>query len=405
MTACHETTTDLGTFRSLAPSRPRNRQEYAESHPFGRGSMLSRAPHTANNDVGSVHVTAIDSAEIHDWYRRLAGIGADPEPGSPDAPTTPLPIRFRGAGGLSGYSGHARATSTDAVNPAHFDCVLLQTNVGALELTGRLVTPSTVVRTECDAGVDEESIVFALSTLGVARWITPSRSGLLIPGRMLAVPSMQALRTDTLELADETTLRVPLGRLGTHGDDLLTMPSLLLPDTALTRAVGMYLTRLLFELSCGPELDHETAAALEAATLELISAVIAQLHRRDDDLENRRLRVRGAVTRLIEADHCESAFNVDAIAHALHMSKRQLYRYFGDDEDGIAGVLVRRRLHTARELLADRPDLTVTQVATRSGFGDVGTLRARFRREFAVSPSQFREQYFAAERETNQARA
>ena len=350
-------------------------------------------------------MTAIDSAEIHDWYRRLAGIGADTEPGSPDAATSPTPIRFSGAGGLSGYSGHTRATSTSAVDPTHFDCVLLHASLGALALSSRLVTPSTMVRADSDARSDEESIVFALSTLGVARWITPSRTGLLIPGRMVAVPSMQALRTDTLELADEITLRVPLSRLGSHGDDLLTMPSLLLPDTALTRAVGMYLSRLLFELSCGSELDAETAAALETATLGLVGAVVAQLRRSDDDLENRRLRVRGAVTRLIEAEHREPEFNVDAIAHALHMSKRQLYRYFGDDEDGIAGVLVRRRLQTARELLTNRPDLTVTQVAARSGFGDVGTLRARFRREFAVSPSQFREDHFTSERQSHQVRA
>lgn len=364
-----------------------------------------RAPCTANNDVGSVHVTAIDSAEIHDWYRRLAGIGADTEPGSPDAATSPTPIRFSGAGGLSGYSGHTRATSTSAVDPTHFDCVLLHASLGALALSSRLVTPSTVVRAESEARLGEESIVFALSTLGVARWSTPSRSGLLIPGRMVAVPSMQELRTDTLELADETTLRVPLSRFGAHGDDLLTMPSLLLPDTALTRAVGMYLTRLLFELSCGTEMDADTTAALETATLELIGAVIAQLRHTDDDLENRRLKVRAAVNRLIETEHCEPDFNVDAIAHLLHMSKRQLYRYFGDDEDGIAGVLVRRRLQTARELLAERPDLTVAQVAARSGFGDVGTLRSRFRREFAVSPSQFREEHFAAEREAHHARA
>lgn len=349
-------------------------------------------------------MSAIDSTEIRDWYRRLAGIGADTEPGSPDAAATPTPVRFSGAGGLNGYSAHTRST-TSAVDPARFDCVLLQARVGSLTLTSRLVTPSTVLRPGSDAGPDEESIFFAMSTMGVARWSTPTRNGLLIPGRMVAAPSMQQLRTDTLELADETSLRVPLGRLGTHGDDLLTMTSLLLPDTALTRAVGMYLTRLLFELSCSADLDADTTAALETATLDLIGAVIAQLRRTDDDLENRRLRVHAAVTRLIEADHRDPLFNVDAIADALHMSKRQLYRYFSDDEDGIAGVLARRRLQAARELLTARPDLAVAQVAARSGFGDVGTLRARFRREFALSPSQFRTAHFSAVNEALSNRA
>ena len=77
------------------------------------------------------------------------------------------------------------------------------------------------------------------------------------------------------------------------------------------------------------------------------------------------------------------------------MSKRQLYRYFSDDDGGIAELLARRRLDAAYELLTQQPDLTIAEVAERCGFGDAGTLRSRFRREFALSPSQLRESHFA----------
>lgn len=340
-------------------------------------------------------MTVIDPRAIRAWYRRLAGVGVNADPNSPGKTSHPIPLRFSGASGMDGYAGHAGADTSAASDPAQFDCAVLEKRVGALRLSSHLVTPSTVVQRDHEARRGEASVLFAISTLGVSRWTTPNREGLLLPGRMIAVPSVHEVRTDTLELSEETSLRVPLRSLGSVGSDLFTMPTLLLPESPLTRAVGMYLTRLLFELSCEPPLDAATAAALEAATLELLTAVTAQLQRVDDELENRARKVRAAVTRLIESDHSSTACTVDAIAHALHMSKRQLYRYFSDDEDGIAEQLARRRVTAARELLTDHPHLTIAEVADRSGFGDVGTLRARFRREFHLTPSQMREAHFA----------
>jgi AraC-like DNA-binding protein len=342
-----------------------------------------------------MRVTSIDSRAIRAWYRRLAGVGAKPDPNGAAEASHPTPVRFSGTEGLSGYSDHARADTTSTGDPKHFDCAVLEREIGSLTLSSRLVTPSTVEHSGDGASRGEASIIFALNTLGVSRWATPTRDGLLIPGRMVAVPSVHAVRADAFELSEETSLRVPLRSLGSFGSDLFTMPSLLLPESPLTRAVGTYLTRLLYELSCEPPLDAATSAALEAATLELMTAVTAQLQQGDDESGNRDHKVRAAVTRLIESDYSSPACTVDAIAHALHMSKRQLYRYFSDDDGGIAELLARRRLDAAYELLTQQPDLTIAEVAERCGFGDAGTLRSRFRREFALSPSQLRESHFA----------
>lgn len=339
-------------------------------------------------------MTAIDSRAIRAWYRRLAGVGAKLAPDGAAEASHPTPHRFTGADGLHAYAAHSRTETTSTGDPKHFDCAVLERQIGSLTLTSRLVTPSTAEHPGDAAGRGEASIVFAINTLGVSRWATPTRDGLLIPGRMIAVPSVHAIRADAFELSEETTLRVPLRSLGSFGSDLFTMPSLLLPERPLTRAVGTYLTRLLFELSCEPPLDDATASALEAATLELITAVTAQLQQGDDEPGGRDQKVRAAVTRLIDSDYASPACTIDAIAHALHMSKRQLYRYFSDDEGGIAELLARRRLDAAYELLTERPDLTIAEVAERCGFGDAGTLRSRFRREFAISPSQLRESHF-----------
>lgn len=343
-----------------------------------------------------MRVTSIDSRAIRAWYRRLAGVGAHPGPDGDTEASHPTPVRFTGAGGLDGYASHTRADATSTGDPKHFDCAVLERQIGSLTLTSRLVTPSIIAHRGDGAQRGEASILFALNTLGVSRWATPTRDALLIPGRMIAVPSVHPVRADAFELSEETSLRVPLRSLGSFGSDLFTMPSLLLPESPLTRAVGMYLTRLLFELSCEPSLDAATSDALEAATLELMTAVTAQLQQGGGEPNNRDQKVRAAVTRLIESDYSSPACTVDAIAHALHMSRRQLYRYFSDDEGGIAELLARRRLDAAYELLTQQPDLTVAEVAERCGFGDVGTLRSRFRREFDLSPSQMREAHFAS---------
>ncbi|MEZ5111680.1 MAG: helix-turn-helix transcriptional regulator [Microbacteriaceae bacterium] len=341
-------------------------------------------------------MTTIDPRAIQAWYRRLAGIGARPDPEAAGADARPSPLRFSGEAGLRSYAAHTRAESASAGDPHRFECATLERRLGALTLSGHLVTPSSLTHEGDERPEEEASITFAISTLGVSRWATPSREGVLLPGRMLAVPSVHPVRSEALELTEQTSLHVPLRALGVFGGELFTMPTLVLPETPLTRAVGMYLTRLLFELACEPPLDTPTSAALEAATLELITAVTAQLQHHDEGFEARRRKVRAAAERLIERDYSSPQCTVESIAHALHVSRRQLYRYFSDEEDGIAGLISRRRLEAAYELLTREPQLTVAEVAERCGYGDAGTLRSRFRRAYNLSPTQLREVHFAA---------
>lgn len=345
-------------------------------------------------------MTTIDPRAIQAWYRRLAGVGAHPDPEAPGTAGRPAPLRVFGEPGLRSYAERSRAEAASAGDPHRFECATLERCIGALTLTSHLVTPSTLTRGGDERPEAEASIMFTISTLGVSRWATPTRQGLLVPGRMLAVPSVHPVRSEALELTEETSLRVPLRALGVFGGELFTMPSLVLPETPLTRAVGMYLTRLLFELACEPPLDAPTAAALEAATLELITAVTAQLQQHDEGTAARRRKLRTAVSRLIDREFASPTCSVDSIAHALHVSKRQLYRAFADDEGGIAGLLARRRLEAAYELLTRQPQLSVAEVAERCGYGDAGTLRSRFRRAYDLSPSQLREIHFAAALET-----
>ena len=72
------------------------------------------------------------------------------------------------------------------------------------------------------------------------------------------------------------------------------------------------------------------------------------------------------------------------------MSLRTFQRRFREATGVAPGEwLVRQRVARARHL-AETTDLTVEEVATRSGFGAVETLRHHFRRVVSTTPSAYR---------------
>lgn len=100
--------------------------------------------------------------------------------------------------------------------------------------------------------------------------------------------------------------------------------------------------------------------------------------------------VRQAALRCIDEQHREHSFGVDDIARELFMSRRQLYRAF-PDEGGIAGMIAARRVKTAERIMAGRPTLQLSEVATMAGFSTAGVMRAHFRRTYGTTPQRHRD--------------
>jgi AraC family transcriptional regulator, transcriptional activator FtrA len=84
---------------------------------------------------------------------------------------------------------------------------------------------------------------------------------------------------------------------------------------------------------------------------------------------------------------------IGQIADAAHMSRRTFYRMF----QAAAGTtphrwLVSQRVILARRLLETTP-LSVSEIAGRSGFGDVSVLRRHFTGQVGVSPATYRRRF------------
>jgi AraC-like DNA-binding protein len=96
------------------------------------------------------------------------------------------------------------------------------------------------------------------------------------------------------------------------------------------------------------------------------------------------------VRSLLEAHYGDPDFNVNALAQAIAMSRSQLHRKL-TSLAGLTPVQFIRdfRLRQARELLTTT-DLTIAEVAYRTGFSDPGYFSRLFQQECGQSPSAYR---------------
>lgn len=97
-----------------------------------------------------------------------------------------------------------------------------------------------------------------------------------------------------------------------------------------------------------------------------------------------------AATRTWACENLQEPLTIRQLAQHAGMSPRTFIRRFREETGQSPGVWVRnRRIDRARELLEGR-DLSVDEVARRSGLGTGGNLRHHLRRGLGMSPSSYR---------------
>ncbi len=101
------------------------------------------------------------------------------------------------------------------------------------------------------------------------------------------------------------------------------------------------------------------------------------------------------VDRAIEwaLDHLDDPLDLDTWAEQVHLARRTFTRRFRDRTGISPGRwLVQQRLARARVLL-ETTDLSVDEVARRSGFGSAATLRVHFTEHLRTTPRRHRETF------------
>jgi len=148
------------------------------------------------------------------------------------------------------------------------------------------------------------------------------------------------------------------------------------------------------------QLDGQDGAAggpIATAVLDLLHAGLARRFERESVLDPASRR-RDLVLRcraFIEEHLANPHLNPAAVAAAHHISLRYLHRIFEGSDDGVAGLIRRRRLERCRRDLLD-PALSATPagaVGARWGFTEPANFNRAFKRQFGLPPGSFRAEF------------
>ncbi|MEZ5210553.1 helix-turn-helix transcriptional regulator [Gordonia sp. (in: high G+C Gram-positive bacteria)] len=159
-------------------------------------------------------------------------------------------------------------------------------------------------------------------------------------------------------------------------------------NSLLARATASFLTTFVVPLAT--RVVDEPSPEIEQAVLDLVISVLCETPGRGVKLTDNPVFVREAVADLIERHHGDPDFGVETIAGALHLSRRQVYRYFEDTGQSLAARIADRRLQAAVDLLETQPRMSVSALARQSGFASEATFRSRFRAGLGYGPTEAR---------------
>jgi len=177
---------------------------------------------------------------------------------------------------------------------------------------------------------------------------------------------------------------------------------LCLPAETIRSAIGDLATSPLYELfqthlrQLYRFLDEDVPASavesLGSATLELARAVIATVGQGDlarNDVANQALVTR--IEAYVQQHLADPTLSPESIAHAHHISVRQLYKLWSEKELGLAEWIMRGRLEGARHDIAKGGSPAIAAVARHWGFTDATHFGRRFRAAYGLSPREWKQ--------------
>ncbi|WP_082965426.1 helix-turn-helix domain-containing protein [Gordonia sp. 852002-51296_SCH5728562-b] len=330
----------------------------------------------AMNGMRSGDVAQSLSQDVVVRWKRGLGVGL----------TGRAPRTLSGRNGLAQFSDWAIATAAD---PSGFEALSYQRTLSMLRVYAQLATPYRLTRgVEAGRGTSGEVVVVVNGLRACTHVRVGDQIGALRPGQMAVNPADTPFTLWTTSVTDPTILLVREETLGVVDAVLPGDSASLLP-----RTVAAFVQRFVADAATA---NRPVDAEAERIVIELLRATVTQ----HSGQVGRHLSSSAAVVRqrareMIEERYADPDFSPDSIAQDLFMSRRQLYRHFDDTGTTPSRLINERRLRCARELLSGDHPMLLEEVAHRSGYASVSTLRNRFKSEFGIAPRQFSESVIA----------
>ena len=85
-------------------------------------------------------------------------------------------------------------------------------------------------------------------------------------------------------------------------------------------------------------------------------------------------------------------FGRKELVERFHLSSKRVSTAFSMAGTSVPEFIRECRLEHARQLMVERPDMTLVEIATASGFVHASTFTVDFKNKYGVSPTKYREQ-------------
>jgi AraC-like DNA-binding protein len=154
---------------------------------------------------------------------------------------------------------------------------------------------------------------------------------------------------------------------------------------------------VLMDQLCTDALDGDAAVAeglaLQSALVSLLGSAFAQQEEATDDCAALPgVNLRSYVQKVIDESLSQPGLSPLGLANRLNISVRHLYRLFEAQDDSVCRYIQRARLKRSADDLAN-PFLrgeSITAIAYKWGFTDSAHFSRSFKKQFEVSPKEFR---------------
>ncbi|MVU78910.1 helix-turn-helix domain-containing protein [Nocardia sp. ET3-3] len=250
-------------------------------------------------------------------------------------------------------------------------------------------TPQLIQRTDSLINrTGDEFLLASIPTLGTARLHQDGRAADVGPGGIVFYDSTRPYHWDAHQEFEQVVVQVPLSRLRErYGVENLEIPT----ATHFSADTAPGIVAQFFRGIAGLQRTDPSAAALLAEPgMDLLAAAVVAASGRTPRDQSADALNRQRVLTYMRANCADPDLGVDRIAEGCRMSRRTLYRVFGEFEGGPGTVLRRMRIERACDLLRNAPQLPLSAVAKASGFLTERSFYRSFRLEMGTTPGAFR---------------
>lgn len=266
---------------------------------------------------------------------------------------------------------------------------------GGLELAHIRTNAGRIARQQCrsDRG-DDRHCFLVINRSGYSEVRQDNSSIQLAPGDMALFDSTRASEITTLGLIDHVSFHLSRDTVCRHFAPNQRLFGKLDLNSTSGRLLASLAGQILADDS-GQTAAHE-GNALQEALIALLQPTLRGNAVARSELGDtpHAVLLRDRAQRLINQLLQEAHLSPQLLAEHLHISIRQLYRLFEEQGDSVCRYIQRQRLQRSADDLGN-PQLrqeSITQIAFRWGFADSAHFSRAFKKQFELTPKDYRQQ-------------